>query len=111
MFRTMLQLRGYRVIEAPDGEKTVQMAESARPDLILMDVNLPGVDGFAATRRIRESCRMPIVFVSGHGEARFLAQALQAGCDEYLVKPIDLDQLEGIIKRYTAQKPRSANAL
>jgi twitching motility two-component system response regulator PilH len=111
MFRTMLQLRGYRVIEAPDGEKTVQMAESALPDLILMDINLPGVDGFDATRRIRESCRMPIVFVSGHGEARFLAQARQAGCDEYLVKPIDLDQLERIIKKYTAQKPRSANAL
>lgn len=111
MFRTMLLLRGYRVIEAPDGEKTVQMAESARPDLILMDVNLPGVDGFDATRRIRESCRMPIVFVSGHEEARFLARARQAGCDEYLVKPIDLDQLDGIIKKYTAQKPRSANAL
>jgi len=111
MFRTMLQLHGYRVIEAPDGEKTVQMAESARPDLILMDVGLPGIDGLDATRRIRESCRIPIVCVSGHGEARFLAQARQAGCDEYLVKPIDLDQLEGIIKRYTAQKPRSAQAL
>ena len=108
MFRTMLQLHGYRVIEAPDGEKTVQMAESARPDLILMDVGLPGVDGFDATRRIRESCGMPIVFVSGHAEARFRAKAR---CDEYLVKPIDLDQLEGIIKKYTAQKPRSAHAL
>src|SRR3954469_12402486 len=73
MFRTMLQLHGYRVIESPDGEKTVQMAESARPDLILMDVGLPGIDGLDATRRIRESCRIPIVCVSGHGEARFLA--------------------------------------
>jgi two-component system response regulator HydG len=107
MFRTMLQFEGYRVLEAPDGEKTVQLAESARPDLILMDACLPGVDGFDAARRIRRFGRVPIVFISGHSEDCFLAQARQAGCDEYLVKPIDLDQLEEIIRKYTGRNARA----
>jgi two-component system, cell cycle response regulator DivK len=103
MFRTILELQGYRVIEAPDGEKAVQMAQRARPDLILMDTSLPGVDGFNATRRIRGFGGMPIVFVSGHAEARFLAQAREAGCNEYLVKPINLDRLDEVIKKYISQ--------
>jgi len=111
LFRTMLQLQGYRVIEAPDGEETVQIAQSARPDLILMDAGLPGVDGFDATRRIRGFGRMPIVFVSGHAEARFLAKARQAGCDDYLVKPIDLDRLEEVIKKYISKTARVLGAI
>ena len=111
MFRTMLQSQGYRVIEAADGEKTVQLAESARPDLILMDVTLPGIDGFDATRRIREFGRMPIVFVSGLDGSRFLAQAQQAGCNEYLVKPINLGQLEEIVKKYTYKSGRAFGAI
>jgi len=111
MFRTMLQLQGYRVIEAPNGETTVQIAESARPDLILMDGSLPGLDGFDATRRIRALSRVPIVFVSGHAETRFVARAREAGCDEYLVKPIDLDQLGEVIKKYTSKNALFVGAI
>jgi CheY-like chemotaxis protein len=89
----------------------VQLAASAGPDLILMDGSLPRVDGFDATRQIRRFGRVPIVFISGHAEARFLAQARQAGCDEYLVKPIDLDRLEEIIQKYTSKKARAFGAV
>jgi two-component system, cell cycle response regulator DivK len=111
MFRTMLELQGYRVIEAADGEKAVQIAERARPDLILMDTTLPGVDGFNATRRIRGFGGMPIVFVSGHAEARFLAQAREAGGNEYLVKPIDLDRLDEVIKKYVSRTAPALGAI
>ncbi|MCA1555925.1 MAG: response regulator [Acidobacteria bacterium] len=103
MFRTMLEIQGYRVIEAADGEQAVHLAESARPDLILIDGRLPRLDGFAATRRIRELGhvgRVPIVFVSGHAEPAFLSLAREAGCDEYFVKPFSLNQLGGLLEKY-----------
>src|ERR1043166_280741 len=65
MFATMLRLQGYRVIEAADGGQAVQMAVRAGPDLILMDAGLPEVDGFDATRQIRLTLRVPIIFMSG----------------------------------------------
>ena len=103
LFRTVLEMRGYCVIEAADGEETVGGAESARPDLILMDGSLPLLSGLEATRRIRASAHIggvPIVFISGHAGPTFVALARAAGCDEYLVKPFDLPQLEDILKKY-----------
>src|SRR5215211_5571104 len=96
LFRAVLEVRGYGVIEAADGEETVRTAENERPDLILMDGSLPRLSGVDATRRIRESDHIghvPIVFISGHAGAAFLALAREAGCDEYLVKPFELTQL------------------
>jgi CheY-like chemotaxis protein len=110
LFSTMLGMSGYAVIEAENGEQAVHLAESARPDLILMDGSLPRLDGLAATRRIRrlESiCRVPIVFVSGHAGPSFIALAREAGCDEYLVKPFDLDELDGLLEKYLGQKARA----
>ena len=110
LFRTMLEIRGYRVIEAADGEESVRLAESARPDLILMDGSLPRMDGFDATRRIRRFGhvgRVPIVFVSGHAEAPFLALACEAGCDEYMVKPFSLSQLVGVLEKYLGHNARA----
>lgn len=103
LFRTVLEVRGYRVIEAADGEETVRTAESACPDLILMDGSLPRLSGVDATRRIRGSAHIghvPIVFISGHTGANFLALAREAGCDEYLVKPFALGQLEDLLEKY-----------
>jgi len=103
LFRTVLEVRGYGVIEAADGEETVRTAESARPDLILMDGSLPRLSGVDATRQIRNSPhigQVPIVFISGHTGAAFLARAREAGCDEYLVKPFDLAQLEDVLEKY-----------
>lgn len=109
LVRTVLEVRGYSVIEAADGEETVRTAESARPDLILMDGSLPRLNGIDATRRIRTSDRIgrvPIVFISGHTGASFLALAREAGCDEYLVKPFDLAELDQILEKYRGnQRP------
>jgi two-component system KDP operon response regulator KdpE len=107
LFRTILSLRGYAVVEAADGEESVKLAESAHPDLILMDGGLPRLDGLAATRRIRqldERRRVPIVFISGHAEPSFDAAAREAGCDEYLVKPLDFDKFRVVLERYLDRK-------
>lgn len=103
LFRTVLEIRGYCVIEAADGEETVAAAESVRPDLILMDGSLPRLSGLEAVRRIRRSRRIghvPIVFISGHAGTAFIALAREAGCDEYLVKPCDPAQLEDVLEKY-----------
>jgi CheY-like chemotaxis protein len=107
LFRTVLEIRGYCVIEAADGEETVRTAESASPDLILMDGSLPRMSGLDAARQIRESRHVPIVFISGHAGAAFIASARDAGCDEYLVKPFELAQLEGVLAKYLGNSLRA----
>ena len=102
MMRRLLEMSGYRVVEAVNGREAVEMAQSERPDLILMDLSLPHLDGLAATRRIREHeglGKVPIVAVSAHDTADFHAEALAAGCNEYVTKPIDFDQLENLLQR------------
>ena len=102
MMRRLLEMSGYRVVEAVNGNQAVEMAEQERPDIILMDLSLPMLDGLAATRRIRErngAGRIPIVAVSAHDSADFHAEALAAGCNEYVTKPIDFDQLVGLLDR------------
>lgn len=102
LLRTLLELRGLAVVEAEDGEEAVFIAERERPDLILMDGSLPRLDGIAATRRMRglESLSsVPIVFVSGHAAPQDRRRAHEAGCDEYLVKPLDLDRLDHVLRR------------
>jgi two-component system, cell cycle response regulator DivK len=100
MMRRLLEMTGYRVIEAHNGEEAVQTTERERPDLVLMDLSLPVIDGLEATRIIRGSPRLkriPIVAVSAHEKADFQAEALQAGCDAYVTKPIDFNELEVLI--------------
>ncbi len=101
MLRRLLEMSGYRVVEAVNGEQAVEAAERERPDLILMDLSLPKLDGLAATRRIRQNgvSGVPIVAVSAHDTTDFHADALAAGCNEYVTKPIDFDQLEELLKR------------
>ena len=100
VLKLILQMRGYRVIEAADGQAAIETAARERPELILMDLTLPRVDGLTATLRIRERtelCRVPIVVISGHSVADFRAVALDAGCSEYITKPIDFDHLEELL--------------
>ena len=107
MMRKLLEMSGYRVLEAINGEEAVRIAESERPDLILMDLSLPVLDGLAATRRIRERDglrHVPIVAVSAHDTADFHAEALAAGCNDYVTKPIDFDQLEQLLHRLLPEK-------
>jgi CheY-like chemotaxis protein len=103
MLEYLLERQGCRVLTAADGEAAVSAAEQARPDLILMDASLPRLDGLAATRRIRATPALrdvPIVFLSGHAEAAFRSAALETGGDDFLLKPFELGQLEGLIERH-----------
>ena len=102
MMRRLLEMSGYAVIEATNGEEAVQLAESERPQLILMDLSLPVIDGLAATRAIRKLDgfkETPIVAVSAHDTSDFQSEALAAGCNSYITKPIDFSQLEALIAR------------
>ena len=103
----MLEMRGCRVCVAADGEDGVRAAERDRPDLILMDASLPRLDGLAATRRIRELSALhdvPIVFLSGHAQASFRALALETGGNDYLTKPFELAQLDGVLQRHLGKQ-------
>ncbi|HJU56255.1 MAG TPA: response regulator [Pyrinomonadaceae bacterium] len=107
MMRRLLEMSGYRVLEAVNGEEAVELAHRERPQLILMDLSLPQLDGLAATRRIRQYLDMkdvPIVAVSAHDTADFHADALAAGCNDYVTKPIDFDQLEALLSRLLPKK-------
>jgi CheY-like chemotaxis protein len=101
LLRTWLEKRGFRVIEADNGIDAIARAENDSPDLIIMDVEMPRLDGLSATRRIRkvkELDSVPIVAVSAYGADQFREQALAAGCDEYVSTPFEPDALEGIIR-------------
>ena len=101
MMRHLLELSGYLVFEAINGVQAINLARLEMPDIILMDLSLPKVDGLSATRQIRSVPYLrdvPIVAVSAHDTADFHAEALAAGCNEYVTKPIDYGQLEAVIE-------------
>jgi CheY-like chemotaxis protein len=100
-----LMKKGYRVVEAENGEKGIILAEEQHPDLIIMDMMMPGLNGLDATRRIREDQslqRTPIVAVSAYGADEYRAKAIAAGCDEYVSTPFEPDELGELIKRLLA---------
>ena len=102
MMKKLLEMSGYRVLEATNGEEAVQVTSNQFPELILMDLSLPIIDGLAATRLIRNlpnGDHLPIIAVSAHDTADFHADALAAGCDAYITKPIDYTELEEIVGR------------
>ena len=106
MLRMRLEISGtYDVVVAPDGAEGVALAVSARPDLILMDLNLPVLDGWEATRRIKADARsaaIPVIALTAHAMAGDREKAIQAGCDDFDTKPIDLDRLLEKIERLLA---------
>jgi two-component system cell cycle response regulator DivK len=107
MMRRLLEMSGYSVVEAMNGEEAIEIARREQPNLILMDLSLPLLDGLAATRRIRQHAELrdvPIVAVSAHDTADFHADALAAGCNDYVTKPIDFDQLETLLTRLLPKK-------
>jgi len=100
LLRTWLERRGFRVIEAENGLQAIDQAEAQSPDLIIMDMQMPQLDGLSATRRIRGLKALhsvPIVAVSAYGAEQFREQALAAGCNEYVSTPFEPATLEGII--------------
>jgi len=99
----LLTDRGYEIIEATTGLDGVSIAEKERPDLILMDIQLPGIDGYEATRRIKANPtlhQIPIIAVTSYALSGDDAQALEAGCDAYVAKPFSPRALLAKIREY-----------
>lgn len=105
-----LQRHGYDVITASDGRQGITMAQAELPDLILMDLNLPDVDGWEATRILKEAPEtqaIPIMAMTAHAIAGDEERALQAGCDDYHAKPVEfqrlLTQIEALLTKTTRE--------
>jgi two-component system, cell cycle response regulator DivK len=103
LVRRVLQSEGYVVREAPDGRTGLQMAAEQRPDLVLMDINLPEVDGYEITARLKQLTGMsqvPVIAVTANVMKGDREKTLAAGCDGYIQKPIDIDTLSNQIEHF-----------
>ena len=103
IMRDVLSTAGYHLIEALNGEDGVKLAQSERPDLILMDIQLPVMDGYEATRRIKgiaELKSIPIIAVTSYALSGDEAKARAAGCDAYVAKPFSPRQLLAMVREY-----------
>ena len=106
-------LGGYHIVSAPDGASGIAMAAAELPDLILMDLNLPEIDGWEATRRLKGdpvTRDIPIIALSAHAMAGDREKALATGCDDFDTKPIEFDRLLAKIEQTLASKAREAGA-
>ncbi|MBN2404834.1 MAG: response regulator [Coriobacteriia bacterium] len=104
----LLEKNGYEVISAEDGEQAIDSVEKELPDLILMDVQLPKLDGYEATRRIKADERfasIPLIALTAHSMKGDRGKALAAGCDDYITKPVDA---EGLLARIRELLPDGA---
>ena len=99
----ILKSQGYRVYEARDSQEALELAKVHMPDLILMDLQLPGVDGFATTRMIKEDAAtkdIPVVALTAYAMRGDAERAIEAGCDGYITKPIDPDEFPKTVANY-----------
>ena len=104
VLKRALEMSGdYHVVEAVDGQEAVEIASRSCPDLILMDLNLPFMDGLMATEQIRECQRacqdVPIVAITAYDTYGIREAALEAGCNAYITKPIDFDELKRVLRQ------------
>lgn len=103
LIRRVLEAEGYAVLEAPQASAALALLETTRPDLILMDINMPEMDGYTLTARIRmlpSMSQVPIIAVTANVMRGDREKSLEAGCDGYIQKPIDIDVLPNQIERY-----------
>ena len=108
MLSRRLERRGYEVVIAVDGAEGVDKAGTEAPALILMDMSLPLVDGWDATRRIKAApatCAIPVIALTAHAMSGDREKAVEAGCDDFDTKPVDLARLLGKIEALLARKP------
>jgi two-component system, cell cycle response regulator DivK len=99
----LLEIEGFEVLEAGDGAKAIELAINKNPDIILMDLSLPVIDGLSAVREIRQNEAMksvPIIALTAHDLADFQAKAADAGCTDYATKPVDFDELVSLMERH-----------
>ena len=97
----------FEVLVAEDGEKGCEVAAAERPDLILMDLELPGIDGWEASRRLKSNpntSEIPIIALSAHALSGVREKALAAGCDEFDTKPVEFDRLLATMRKVLARR-------
>jgi len=102
MLSRRLVRRGYEVVFAVDGQQGVDLAKSARPDIILMDMSLPVIDGWEATGRVKAddaTKSVPVIGLTAHAMSGDREKAMEAGCDDYDTKPVEFDRLIGKMER------------
>jgi len=107
MLSRRLMRRGFEVIFAVDGQQGVDLARSERPDIILMDMSLPILDGWEATRRVKAdnaTRSVPVIGLTAHAMSGDREKAIEAGCDDYDTKPVELERLIGKMERLLAAK-------
>ena len=100
--KVLLESKGYRVLSAENGERALEIAVKDLPDAVLLDLQLPKLDGLSVTRTLRQLPifkSLPIIMMSGHDPIRYRQEAMDAGCDEYLLKPINFDGLQLLLDR------------
>ena len=103
----VLKNKGYEIVEATDGEEAIEKAVGERPDLILLDISIPKLDGYEVTRRLKsqeEFRGTPIVALTAHAMKGDRAKALEAGCEGYISKPINIRELPDQVKSYIKGK-------
>ena len=109
----MIERLGHEVIEAQDGQEAVTAAVDQHPDIVLMDLSMPGVDGLAATGALRKlshcsRCeQLPIIAITAYPETLSMEKARKAGCDGYVRKPVDLNDLAGVLDRFAPRPSES----
>ncbi|MBE9574188.1 MAG: response regulator [Proteobacteria bacterium] len=104
----VLKFNGYQVVEAVDGEEAIEKARTEYPDLILLDIFLPKMDGYEATRRLKGDTSLrniPIIALTAHAMKGSMEEALAAGCDGYIPKPIDVRELPKQIQHFLKPRP------
>ena len=111
MFRTLLGTKGYRVVEASDGEEVIEVTLRENPGLVLLDLGLPLMNGLNVIRRLRNDLHVidiPVVVITGYD--KHFDTAVAAGCDDYLIKPIDFGRLDSILNYYVPLRANTAIA-
>ncbi len=109
MLSRRLVLRGHEVVIAEDGRMALEMALREFPDLVLMDLGLPVMDGWEATRRLKADARtaaLPVIALTAHAMADDRMRAIEAGCDDFDTKPVDLDRLLGKVGALVGSDPQ-----
>ena len=104
MLGRLLEMCGYKVFEAADGREAVNITERECPDVVLMDLQMPVLDGFTATsliRRIESVRHVPVIAVSAQSTEEFISAAARVGCDSFVPKPVDFDRLLEVVREFT----------
>jgi len=100
ILKKILQTKGYRVLQAWDGQQAVEIVEQQSLNLILLDLQLPRLNGLGVVRHLRQNLDfecVPVVIMTGHEPEKYRGTAIKAGCDDFLLKPIDLDRLDAVL--------------